>query len=447
MKRLIAIGVILLFMGMTISSSTGLYLEKQSIKPLSSGNILYVGGSGPGNYTKIQHAIIDASDGDTVFVYDDSSPYYENVVVDKSINLIGENKYTTVIDGGMEDNVVSVFADGVVISGFTMENSATLYGISGINIEGNYCIISNNVITHVQWVINLCIGTHNNVISNCTLFVSEGLHNREIGIRVDGSFNNLITRCYFKEFRDAVYLEGEYGDCSNNVISFCKFDNNSEAIYCNRAPSTRIINCTFQGYPGFNLLWMNYECDGSIIKNCKMNKSYTGIVIKDDMKNICIENCEIINSGLNGIEVHGWQYNLRILNCTVENTMYQDGLIFHYPVVNSRISNCQFLNNDENGITFLYKPWFVRVENCHITGNMYGISMFKHNFFNLFYKNTFDNLEDNFKTNEQGSDLLFMVNVYKENYWSDWNGTGPYHVYGLINYDFNPASEPYEIGV
>ena len=41
----------------------------------SFGNTLYVGGSGPKNYSTIQEAINDASDGDTVFVYDDSSPY------------------------------------------------------------------------------------------------------------------------------------------------------------------------------------------------------------------------------------------------------------------------------------------------------------------------------------------------------------------------------------
>jgi len=111
MKKLLVFGVIVLFLGMTISSSTGLNLEKQSIKPLSSGNVLYVGGSGTNNYTKIQDAIDNASDGDTVFVYDDSSPYYENLVVDKSIQLIGEDRDTTVINGSGSGDVVYVTAD------------------------------------------------------------------------------------------------------------------------------------------------------------------------------------------------------------------------------------------------------------------------------------------------------------------------------------------------
>ena len=84
-KQVLASGIIILLLGMSIvPSSIGLNL-KELYLPSVSGNTLYVGGSGPNNYTKIQDAIDNASDLDTVFVYDDSSPYYENVVVDKSI--------------------------------------------------------------------------------------------------------------------------------------------------------------------------------------------------------------------------------------------------------------------------------------------------------------------------------------------------------------------------
>ena len=54
---------------------------------------MYVGGSGPNNYTTIQSAIDDAVDGDTVFVYDDSSPYREHLLIETSINLLGEINY------------------------------------------------------------------------------------------------------------------------------------------------------------------------------------------------------------------------------------------------------------------------------------------------------------------------------------------------------------------
>ena len=84
---------------------------EQSSMSFSRGKTLYVGGSGGDNYTQIQHAIDNASDGDTVFVY--NGTYYENVVVDKSIQLIGEDKNTTIIDGGGNDDVVHVSNNNV----------------------------------------------------------------------------------------------------------------------------------------------------------------------------------------------------------------------------------------------------------------------------------------------------------------------------------------------
>jgi len=57
-----------------------------------------VGGSGPNNYTSIQAAIDNASDGDTIFVY--SGTYEEQVIVNKSLIIKGENNTATLIKGG-----------------------------------------------------------------------------------------------------------------------------------------------------------------------------------------------------------------------------------------------------------------------------------------------------------------------------------------------------------
>ena len=60
---------------------------------------LFVGGNGPNNYTFIQNAIDNADEGDTIFVFNYSSPYYEKLVINKSINLVGVHKNSTIIDG------------------------------------------------------------------------------------------------------------------------------------------------------------------------------------------------------------------------------------------------------------------------------------------------------------------------------------------------------------
>ena len=94
---LLCIGITILFLGTCIIPSVAIDTVKKSSMPISNGNTLYVGGTGPNNYTSIQDAIDNANEGDTVYVYDESSPYYENVVIEKTINLIGEDRDTTII--------------------------------------------------------------------------------------------------------------------------------------------------------------------------------------------------------------------------------------------------------------------------------------------------------------------------------------------------------------
>ncbi|MBE3093908.1 MAG: hypothetical protein IMZ52_02670, partial [Actinobacteria bacterium] len=77
--KCLVVGIILLFIGTGIIPAIAQESEKPS-QSTSRGNWLYVGGSGPGNYSSIQAAINATSSGDTVFVYAASSPYYENVI-------------------------------------------------------------------------------------------------------------------------------------------------------------------------------------------------------------------------------------------------------------------------------------------------------------------------------------------------------------------------------
>ena len=53
----------------------------EKIRSTKDGNILYVGGTGPDNYTTIQDAIDDADNGDTIMVY--PGHYNESLVIKK----------------------------------------------------------------------------------------------------------------------------------------------------------------------------------------------------------------------------------------------------------------------------------------------------------------------------------------------------------------------------
>ncbi len=247
MRKIFTLGIMLLFIGMTISSSVGFNLEKQSIKPISSGNTLYVGGNGPGNYTRIQDAIDNASDGDTVFVYDDSSPYYENVVVNKSINLIGENRETTVIKGSNEtQRSVYVSIDWVNISGFN----------SSIDVHGSNNTISGNILG--------CIGlenSHNNIISNniicnrsyyhsiglsysCNNIITDNkILDSVHGIDLSYSSNNIITG---NNIISNIIAGIDLQSCNNNIITGNNIISNAFGILL-RAKETQSINNNITG--------------------------------------------------------------------------------------------------------------------------------------------------------------------------------------------------------
>jgi nitrous oxidase accessory protein len=95
----------------------------------------------PTDYPTIQEAVNAANLGDTVKVL--AGTYYEHVVVNKSISLMGENCTAVVVDGDNgSNNVFSVVADNVSICGFTIRN-----GHNGVFVEGENCSISGNVIT------------------------------------------------------------------------------------------------------------------------------------------------------------------------------------------------------------------------------------------------------------------------------------------------------------
>ena len=262
MKRILAIGVILLFIG-SISSSTGINLEKNPTIPLLDENTLYVGGSGPGNYTKIQDASDNASSGDTIFVYDDSAPYYENLVIDKSINLTGENKETTIIDGNYLESVITIKckyatiqgATYSAISGFTIQNSGNEFWDSGIEMEFYQCsfyyIISNNIIRSNQNGIFLFCTCDSNITNNIII-------DNQYGIILSGA--RMLGECR-----------------SNNILDNIISNNSEYGIICyERVYSTFISNnIIINNNIGIEI---NYDTHNSVCIGNHISKNRVGLI-------------------------------------------------------------------------------------------------------------------------------------------------------------------------
>jgi nitrous oxidase accessory protein NosD len=259
-KKIIVLSIIVLFIGVGFTGSTySLTMNRSQILSFE-GNILYVGGSGPGNYSSIQDAIDNASDGDTVFVFDDSSPYIENLIIKISISLIGENKETTVIDGDFNDGVIKICKDNIQISGFTITNSKN--GYSGINIKSNSNIIDDNTF------INNYIGILfiDSSIDNIVTFNSF-IDNLDGVVFMDASKKNQILHCDFINNTGGVCF---FGCHRYSKVSYCVFSGNKHDIEADQFTLfNKIYYNNFMGqgivrywmFFNFNLYYKNYWYD------------------------------------------------------------------------------------------------------------------------------------------------------------------------------------------
>ena len=162
------------------------------------GDILFVGGSGPGNYSSIQSAINAARDGDTIYVY--NGTYRDGLEIYKEIVLMGENKNTTIIDTwSISRPSAKIGCNNVKISGFTMQHSRSKI-IEIQNSKNLY--FDNNIVKYKKDYYGeagiYLENTTNNTISNNNLI--------KTGLYLDDSYNNTIYNNYVNG-KPIIYLD------------------------------------------------------------------------------------------------------------------------------------------------------------------------------------------------------------------------------------------------
>jgi parallel beta-helix repeat protein len=189
-------------------------------------NIVYVDddynastpGWGTDHFNHIAESMMRVEVNGTVYVY--SGTYYENLEINKTLRLIGEDKNTTVIDGGSTDITVYVIADYVTVSGFTVQHAGGQYEGEGFLVyEANYTTITGNIVTNnPDRNIVLSEASHNliagNVITNCPGYGGIQLHGN--------SWDNTITENLIIDNRCGVWICCAYGTASfyhNNFIN------------------------------------------------------------------------------------------------------------------------------------------------------------------------------------------------------------------------------------
>jgi len=225
--------------------------------------------NGPADFPTIQEAINAANPGDYIYVI--NGTYVENVVVNKTVWLVAQQQNITIIDGNEAGTVISVTADNVIVSGFTIQNSSSspglgIYGIylndsegsviNNNNLTDNICnivlnnsnnneIIHNTMLTYADCGLNLTNSNDNDIALNLIL-------DNKVGISLgEGSSGNNITRNEIKLSSQC----GILANSSGNIIFHNKFINNVKQVLTDSINTWD--NSTTPGASGGNY-WSDY---------------------------------------------------------------------------------------------------------------------------------------------------------------------------------------------
>ena len=196
----------------------------------------------PDDFATIQAAINNANNGDVIQVR--PKIYLENVVVNKTISLIGDDHDTTIIEGA--GTVILVTADNVIISDFTVRNGAI-----GVRLDSswNITVNDNNINNNED-------GIHLFSSQNCLISKNNASNNDHRGIFLNDSLNCTVSQ-------NIVNHNGWYGINLNSSRNCIVDGNNAENNYWDGIGLYLSENCVIHGNNLKNTTWYGIWLDSS----------------------------------------------------------------------------------------------------------------------------------------------------------------------------------------
>ncbi|MBW2965779.1 right-handed parallel beta-helix repeat-containing protein [Candidatus Woesearchaeota archaeon] len=469
-----------------------LSIEKPKIVYVDDDYDNTISGWGYNYFNSVKDGINKVSEGGTVYVSD--GIYYDNIVINKSINLIGNDKNTTIIDGGKKWDVLKITKDKCTIQNINISNSGSdaglkilsnrttltnniLYGnLYGIFIESRFDnIISNNIFSNNKYDIKLR-GTFNTriiknkILNNIENIILESSHNTTVsdnvlqnnGIKISGSFfswKSHVIENNTANDKSIYYYKNENGvtvptdatqvilaNCSDFEIKNINFENIMIGIQIAFSSNIRIENNNFKSN-NESAIQMFTTDNSTIISNSinggtgiKLIKSENNRILQNTLENTDTS-IEIVESNYNDISLNdifsNSKYGLYLrsssnFNEISKNNIYDNDVGFRVSSKHNNIFNNQFNNNSDKGLYIC----------CSSQDN----TIYKNSFLNNKKHIDYDSSREN----------LFIKDGFG-NYWDDYlekypdatqiNGIWdtPYEIPGSDYEDEYPLVEPVDI--
>jgi parallel beta-helix repeat protein len=433
-----------LLLVITFYGSFTLFFE---LAPNVQGGTIYV----PTNYPTIQKAIDAAIPGDTIYVL--SGTYQEKVIVNKTINLVGEDKINTIIDGMQQPgNVIYLKASWVSVTGFTItQGEGGVHVFSGQNntISGNLFVdngfgvilegshennVINNNMTSMMYSIFLTSSTSNQIEGNAitnngddAIFLTSSSHNDLIdneiynnfdidGIRLSSSNNNdILNNTIFSN----INVEGIHllSSSNNNLIG----NNLSANVWgfhlessTNNLISNNLISLTGQG------IALEQSSDSNDIFDNKIEDSYYSFIIDSSSNNEAIGNHISDND-------YGILLSDSLNNKIEENTVSDNDVwgIYLYSSASNNITN-NLIDHSGTGIHILSGSSDNIITNNTVYNNTEGIRLESSSLNRIYHNDILCNDNQAYDDTNNGNN---WDDGYPSagNFWSDYNGSDFYN--------------------
>jgi parallel beta-helix repeat protein len=342
-----------------------------------SRSTIIVDCNGSGDYAKIQDAINNSKNGDTIRVW--AGTYYESIIIDNSISLIGNGTINTIIHGNSNSDIVTINSNYVNISGFNVTGGYDKY-FAGIKIIGSdYCNVFGNNCSNNYFGIQLvnsnftsvfdnnCNNNRNTGIflgnwkysisgsNNSSIFNNTCRNNSNCGIRLeDSNSNDLLNNTCNGHYYDIDLGHSHFNNIGNNSCHSKKNNNNVTVgigLLISSSNHNNIYKNNLTGISIYTSLSNIFNDNILIHRGFNIFDNYLGLIdywnshqIKNNTLNSKLIHYLINKSNINIQPNAGQFFLINCKNISIENHFF-NSYSNHINLINS--TNITIKNNTE----------------------------------------------------------------------------------------------------